>query len=242
MKLSIWRLQHLVNLAAALSALVAVALVAYSYQNEGLVATMLSAELTANDKITALRTYILAWGIWAPAAYILFVVAEVLIAPLPGLLLYAPGGALFGWFWGGLYSLTGNILGAAIACQTVRFLSAGRLGARIRATLKPVSPLLEDRGLWVIFALRINPFTSSDLISYAAGLTTLPLWKVLLGTALGMAPLCWAQAYLAEGILDAVPWLVYPIFAACGLYGLIAIWVLRGFASRNNAPVTSTEP
>ncbi|MFY8058276.1 MAG: hypothetical protein ACOVRM_11075, partial [Planctomycetaceae bacterium] len=35
-------------------------------------------------------------GVLAPAAYVLFVTAEVIVAPLPGLLLYIPGGLLFG--------------------------------------------------------------------------------------------------------------------------------------------------
>ena len=56
-----------------------------------------------------------------------------------------------------------------------------------------VSDLIEDRGLWVVLVLRINPFTSSDLVSYAAGLTRIPAWKVMAGTLLGMAPLCFVQ-------------------------------------------------
>lgn len=242
MRLASWRLQHFVNLAAVLATLAVAFGFVYSYQTNGLVATLLSAELTSDAKIEALRAYFDAWGAGAPLVYVLFVMAEVLIAPLPGLLLYAPGGALFGWFWGGLYSLLGNILGAAIACQAIRFLGEGRLGARIRHALRSVTPLVEQRGFWVIFFLRINPFTSSDLVSYAAGLTTIPLWKVLLATGLGMAPLCWAQAYLAENVLDAVPWLVYPLVVACGLYALIAIWIIRGLTLRPATALTGPKP
>ena len=48
----------------------------------------------------------------------------------------------------------------------------------------------------------------------------------MLGTLAGMAPLCFAQAYLAEGLLAAFPFLIYPLLAACAVYGLVVVWVL----------------
>ena len=84
----------------------------------------------------------------------------------------------------------------------------------------------------MIFLLRVNPLTSSDLVSYAAGLTHLPVWKLMLGTLAGMAPLCFAQSYLADGLLTAFPLLVYPLVAACVVYGLVVIWVMINLLKR----------
>jgi uncharacterized membrane protein YdjX (TVP38/TMEM64 family) len=55
----------------------------------------------------------------------------------------------------------------------------------------------------------------------------MPLWKLMLGTLLGMAPLCWAQSYLADEILTAFPRLLYPLLAACGLYTIVIVYVVR---------------
>jgi uncharacterized membrane protein YdjX (TVP38/TMEM64 family) len=52
------------------------------------------------------------------------------------------------------------------------------------------------------------------------------VWKVMLATVAGMAPLCFAQAYLAEELLTAFPLLVYPLLAICAVYALIVIWLL----------------
>ncbi len=82
------------------------------------------------------------------------------------------------------------------------------------------------------FFLRVNPLTSSDLVSYAAGLTHLSVWKLMLATLAGMAPLCFAQAYLAEGLLAAFPLLVYPLVAACAVYALVVLWVLSKLLSK----------
>lgn len=211
---------------------------AWSYASGGVIATLLDGDLSANSKLHAIRHYFLAWGPWAPLAYILFVTAEVVLAPLPGLMLHAPGGIIFGGFLGGLYSLAGNLLGAAIACQIMRLLGERLFGTALRANIGRLTPLLERRGIWVVFFLRVNPFTSSDLVSYAAGLTTMATWKVLLGTGMGMAPLCWLQSYLAEGLMSAFPSLVYPMLGACGLYAVAVIWALRQMA-RKEKPATA---
>ena len=127
----------------------------------------------------------------APLAYFGFVTMEVVVAPIPGTMLYAPGGVLFGGFWGGLLSLSGNVMGAGIACQLMRSLLGDRAENYLaRSALAPYEAHITRRGAWVVFLLRVNPLTSSDLVSYAAGLTRLSVWKLMLGTLAGMAPLC----------------------------------------------------
>jgi uncharacterized membrane protein YdjX (TVP38/TMEM64 family) len=86
---------------------------------------------------------------------------------------------------------------------------------------------LEKRGSWLVFLLRLNPLTSSDLVSYAAGFTRIPVWKVMLATACGMAPLCFAQAALSDGLFRSFPVLIYPLLAACALYVVVVLIVLR---------------
>ena len=53
--------------------------------------------------------------------------------------------------------------------------------------------------------LRLNPLTTSDLVSYAAGVAGVPAWKVALGTLVGLAPWCYLQAYFAEQVFEVVP-------------------------------------
>jgi uncharacterized membrane protein YdjX (TVP38/TMEM64 family) len=54
----------------------------------------------------------------------------------------------------------------------------------------------------------------------------MPVWKVMLGTLLGMAPICFAQSYLADSILTHFPRLIYPLAVACGVYALVVLWIL----------------
>jgi uncharacterized membrane protein YdjX (TVP38/TMEM64 family) len=183
--------------------------------------------LDRKQEVAVIQEYFASFGILAPLAYVGVVTIKVVVAPIPGLMLYAPGGMVFGGFLGGLLSLVGNTLGAGIACQLIRVLGGKRFTTWLeQGRLKTYQERLSRSGMWLILLLRVSPLTSSDLVSYAAGLAGIPVWKVMLGTLPGMAPLCWAQAYLADGILRAVPQLLYPLLVLCGIYAAIVVWVL----------------
>lgn len=212
--------------------LLAVAAAVWSYAAGGTVRLLVDSAGSLADSgqtLAALRAALDRWGALAPAVYVAAVVIEVLVAPIPGTLLYAPAGALFGGLLGGTLSLIGNTIGAAIACGVGSAVGEGALSRRIEGTrLAKYRAAIQERGLWVVLFLRMNPLTSSDLVSYLAGAVGVPIWRVALGTFIGMAPLCYAQAYLAEQIFDVLPGAVY-ILVAAGLAYLAAlvIWLTR---------------
>ncbi len=200
----------------------------WSYSSGGVVATLLAGGIPADDKVKMIQDYFDSLGVAAPLVYVGIVTIEVVVAPIPGLMLYAPGGVVFGGFLGGLLSLLGNVLGAGISCTLIRVLGGKRFASWLeQGRLRMYRERLSQSGLWLVLLLRINPLTSSDLVSYAAGLTGIPVWKVMAGTLLGMAPLCWAQAYLSESIMTAFPQLVYPLIVLCGVYVVVVAWVIR---------------
>ena len=53
----------------------------------------------------------------------------------------------------------------------------------------------------------------------------------MLATMLGMAPLCFAQAYLAENLFQAFPNLLYPLLILCVAYVVAVVLVVRRLAS-----------
>jgi uncharacterized membrane protein YdjX (TVP38/TMEM64 family) len=214
-----------------------IGVVTWSYWTSGFAWVVLSPTFTGAEKVAYIQGYFRAWGSAAPLVYTAIVVVEVVVAPLPGTMLYVPGGLIFGWFVGGLTSLIGNVIGAGICCAIARRL--GRPYAErffSRESIAKYDALLARNAVWVVLLLRVNPLTSSDLVSYAAGFTSMPIWKVMLGTALGMAPLCFLQAYFAEEIFTRFPLLIYPLVGASLLYAAYAVWVL----SRLRNPATGS--
>ena len=203
-----------------------------SWQSEGIVFDLLRGDQTAAWKVERLQSFFEACGPLAPIVYVAFVTVEVVVAPIPGLMLYAPGGVVFGGFLGGLLSLIGNVLGAGIACGITRTIGSTWLTRLFPfESLEKAQTELDRRGSWLVFLLRVNPLTSSDLVSYAAGFTRIPIWKVMSATGVGMAPLCFAQAWLAESLFVAYPWLIYPLLITGSVYVIAIVIVIRRLAT-----------
>jgi uncharacterized membrane protein YdjX (TVP38/TMEM64 family) len=217
-----------------LVALVAAAMLIWavaSYVSHGVIYLLIAGSPEQAVWLQRVREHVASWGRLAPVIYVLVVVVEVVVAPIPGPLLYAPAGAIFGGFLGGTLSLIGNTLGAMVACF---------LGASIGDRLIPKNDaprflkyrdLLRDRGLWIVLLLRANPLTSSDLVSYAAGIAGVPVWKVGVGTLVGMAPLCYLQAYFAKRVFEVIPGSVVLV----GVVIFVAVFVVilvKGWSRR----------
>lgn len=204
---------------------------AWSYSRGGLVYVLIAAAGDDRYGIEALRAWVLGWGALAPLVYVLAVTLEVLVAPIPGTLLYAPAGAIFGGAWGGTLSLAGNVLGAAIATWIGRTLGEDWVARRLaREHLAKLRQRLLARATWFVFLLRVNPFTSSDIVSYAGGALGVPVRKVALGTLAGMAPLCYAQAYLSATLFEYLPGGLWIIIGLGVVYVavVVALLVRRG--------------
>ena len=194
----------------------------YSYLSGGFVHLLVIGTPDQGPWLERVRAVVAGWGPFAPVVYTLAVVAEVIVAPIPGTLLYAPAGAIFGGFVGGTLSLAGNVIGAAICCLIGQMLGGRALAARVDGSqLERYRTLLEERGLWLVLLLRLNPLTTSDLVSYAAGVASVPPWKVAVGTFFGLAPWCYLQAYFAERVFEVVPG---PYLIAGGM-ALVALLV-----------------
>ena len=209
---------------AALAVLALAGWAIWSNMSGGLVRVLLSAPPEGQGLLETLRAYVHSWGVLAPLVYVAIVTVEVLIAPIPGLLLYAPAGAIFGGVLGGTLSLVGNTIGAAIASFLARALGAPWLARHVHSPrFAAIRERLQKRGAWVVFGLRLNPLTSSDLVSYAAGLAGVPSRWVALGTFFGMLPQCYLQAYLAEKLFEVVP--LPAIIAGASIAAAVVIWI-----------------
>jgi uncharacterized membrane protein YdjX (TVP38/TMEM64 family) len=223
------RLRHVMAISAFV---LAIAAAVWSFATGGTVRLLVDGASSMGDSgqaLDALRAALDRWGRLAPAVYVAAVVIEVLVAPIPGTLLYAPAGALFGGLMGGTLSLIGNTIGAAIACGVGSALGEDALARRVEGTKAArYRDAIRARGLWVVLLLRVNPLTSSDIVSYMAGAVGVPVWRVALGTFVGMAPLCYAQAYLAEQIFEVLPGAVYVLAVAGLLYvAALVVWLTR---------------
>ena len=133
-------------------------------------------------------------GPLAPAVFVLLLVAQAVLAPLPAPAVAFAGGYVFGTFWGFVLTWFGVLIGGAISFGISRLLGRGFVERSTR--LKGLDRQVEEHGAVLVFVLRLIPLVSFDVISYAAGLTGISFWRFLLATALGAAPGTFVFVYL----------------------------------------------
>jgi uncharacterized membrane protein YdjX (TVP38/TMEM64 family) len=145
--------------------------------------------LLLDGDLAALRAWLLGFGPWAPLVSLALLQVQAVLAPLPSLPLMVANGYLFGPLWGGLLSWAGILLSAFLCFGLAR-----RLGRPLvercagRAPLARADAVLERHGPVAVLLARLVPLTAFDLVSYAAGLTSMRVGPFLVATGLGMAP------------------------------------------------------
>jgi uncharacterized membrane protein YdjX (TVP38/TMEM64 family) len=170
----------------------------YSYFTQGIIYS------TINSDVDSVKATIESFGFWSYFVFILLVILEVVLAFIPPLALYAVAGTLFGGFLGGILTLIGNMLGALICFKIAR-----RYGKKVieKKTDKKLQTkfnnFFEKYGGVAIFILRVNPLTTSDLVSYLSGLTKIKTIKFLIATGLGLIPMIFVQTYFGDFIKNS---------------------------------------
>lgn len=140
------------------------------------------------DRATV-QDFVTRFGPWAPLATILLHVAQVLLAPIPGQVIDAVNGYLFGTGWGTFYSLVGVIAGSSLAMALAR--RFGRPWAERlikRETLERLDGYSRQRGALFFFLVFLFPFLPDDVACFLAGLTPLPLAELIVLAAIGRLP------------------------------------------------------
>ena len=148
-----------------------------------------------------MRQFILSYGPWAPIISIALMIIQSLVPFVPGLIITITNAWIFGWQYGALYSWIGALLGAILDFGVARWY--GRLIIEQIVGNKYLSMtdmFLQKYGLLAIFLTRLTPIIPFKVVSYGAGLTTMPLWRFVIGTAIGQAPAIILYSILGQNI------------------------------------------
>jgi len=157
----------------------------------------LSRVLPLADWLAALQEEVVQWGAWSAVCYpLLYAICNVLL--LPGGFLSIGGGFFFGLWWGFLFVLVGNMLGAAMAFFISRRLGERWLQPRLAGnrTIKALAPAVEREGWKIILLSQLHPLFPTSLMNYLYGLTTIRFRTCMLWVAIGQAPGLFLYAYL----------------------------------------------
>ncbi len=161
-------------------------------------------DLLSGANIEQMRDYLLSYGAWAPLISATLMVLQALVLPLPSMVLTMANGLLFGTFWGALLSWSSAMV-AAVICYALARLFGRPLVGRLAGErpLDFADRFFERYGRHAVLIARLIPGISFDVVSYAAGLSSIGLWDFCLATGIGQLPATIVYSYLGETLPQA---------------------------------------
>ncbi len=169
-------------------------------------------------------------GIWTPIVYIvIYVLATVLM--LPSTALNLAGGALFGLWWGTLWTSIAAVMAAIATFLFTRTIGRDLVEQKLAGRWRKMNAEIQSGGLFYIFAIRLLPIIPYGLVNLAAGLTSIRFRDYFWGTTLGTVPGLFPFVMLGSSGLAALQTgEILPLLLALGIIGLLvagATWYKR---------------
>ena len=135
------------------------------------------------DSVEDLRAYVASYGKFTIPAFIILQFLQVTVLPIPGMITTAAGVALFGSFFGALYSFIG-ITSASFAA----FFIGRKLGYKVASWLVGKESLdkwlkaVKNKDKVVLTFMFIFPFFPDDVLCFVAGLSSMsvPYYSVMI--------------------------------------------------------------
>ena len=141
-------------------------------------------------------------GAWGPLILIGLVIAQILIAPIPGVFMSILAGALYGPWVGMLIASCGTLLGSLIA-----YAIGSRAGVPLLKRLLGVETVARARAMvggrrWIaLIPLLLFPLTPADAICFIAGMIGIPPGRFVVAVLLGRIPKECALALAGAGLI-----------------------------------------
>ena len=151
----------------------------------------------ATGDFQKLKDFVASYGPYAAAISFLLMVLQSVVAPLPAFLITFANAALFGFWKGALLSWSSAMVGAALCFFIAR--SLGREAVEkltSKGALKNIDDFFKRHGKQSILIARLLPFISFDIVSYAAGLSSVSFLGFWVATGLGQLPATLVDSYV----------------------------------------------
>lgn len=176
----------------------------------------------ASGDFTVVKDFVASYGAYAAVISFLLMIFQSVAAPLPAFLLTFANANLFGWWQGAILSWSSAMAGAAVCFLIARILGrdvAEKLTSK--AGLQQIDGFFEKYGKNTILVCRLLPFVSFDLVSYAAGLTSMSFASFFVATGIGQLPATIVYSYVGGMLTGGAKMLVTGLMLLFALSALI---------------------
>ena len=178
----------------------------------------------ATGDFQKLKDFVASYGSYAAAISFLLMVLQSVVAPLPAFLITFANAALFGFWKGALLSWSSAMVGAALCFFIAR--SLGREAVEkltSKGALKNIDVFFKRHGKQSILIARLLPFISFDIVSYAAGVSSVSFLGFWVATGLGQLPATLVYSYVGGFLTGGAKLLVTGLLILFALAFLIGL-------------------
>ena len=181
-------------------------------------------KMFASGDFDVVREFVASYGAYAALASFLLMIFQSVAAPLPAFLLTLANANLFGWWQGAILSWSSAMAGAAVCFFIARILgrdAAERLTSK--AGIAQIDTFFEKYGQNTILICRLLPFISFDIVSYAAGLTSMSFGSFFLATGIGQLPATIVYSYVGGMLTGGAQLLMTGLLILFALSALVVM-------------------
>lgn len=170
------------------------------------------------------EAFVKSYGRYAMAISFLLMILQSVAAPLPAFLITFANASLFGWWQGAILSWTSAMAGAAVCFWIGRVLGRDAvIKLTSKAGLEQVDRFFDKHGAMSILIARLLPFVSFDIVSYAAGLTSMSFWSFFIATGIGQLPATIVYSYVGGMLTGGSRKLVMGLMILFALSALVVL-------------------
>lgn len=176
-----------------------------------------------------IKSWIEKQGLLGPLFIVGLMMIAIIMSPIPSAPIALASGAIYGHTMGTIYIVIGSLLGAIVAFFIARIagvdVTRRWLGDNYGKGLSGSQNML----MVIIFISRLLPFISFDMISYAAGVTSLSFWRFSIATLAGIIPASFLLAHFGSELASTESHRIGLAVLFLGVVSLI-IFVIKRFS------------
>lgn len=152
-----------------------------------------------------ISNWVNAAGAWGPILVVVLMAVAIVATPIPSAPIALAAGAAYGHTIGTIYIVIGAEIGAMMAFALARFLGRDVLTRWLGNKMHAGWFGSQNALTFTVFASRLMPFISFDIVSYAAGLSRLHLWRFAVATLAGIIPASFILAHFGNEAVSGEP-------------------------------------
>ncbi len=199
-------------------------------------------KMFATGDFQVVKEFVAQYGAYAMAVSFLLMILQSVIAPLPAFLITFANANLFGWWQGAILSWSSAMAGAAVCFYIARILGRDVVEKLTSKTgLKQIDDFFDKYGKHSILIARLLPFISFDIVSYAAGLTSMGFWGFFIATGIGQLPATIVYSYVGGMLTGGARLFVTGLLILFALSVLIILIRQIYLSKKNNNKTNENE-